>query len=139
MGLSVENARVGREHRDGDQGRRADRHVDGPSDRSPNVSRPASSSPPRLSPSKSCASIRFSPDSQRRGNQAAGLLSEDGREERKGDEYLQKREEVERARSEALAAAEREAIIAGGMRRGSEVASWAVCGTTTSSSRDYLW
>lgn len=138
MEVSTRNARVQGERCDGNRDGRADRNEVGQSDQSPTVSRLAASSPPRLSPSKSCASIRFSLNGQRRGNQEAGLLLGGGKE-RKTERHDQKREEENRARSEALATAESEAIIAGGMRRGSEVASWAVCGTTTNSSRGFLW
>lgn len=100
----------------------------------------------RSSPRKhTSSSVRFSPELSKihsDDNLAIGLASTTADEEKENieDSPHDNRGEVGRMRSEAVREAqEREAIVASGMRRGSEVASWAICGTTAKTSRDYLW
>lgn len=96
--------------------------------------------PQQFPSSKSCASVRFSPENASRNHQAVredvgvGMREDDVR--RREEEQVWDRA---KARATAERGAERDAVIAGGMRRGSEVASWAACGTINKSSRDYLW
>ena len=89
----------------------------------------------QLSASRSATAVRFS-------GQARG--SESGEQEHRSAE----RGEVEEVVGEAAsgtknAVMEREAgcdeKVAGRMRRGSEMASWAICGRSEKSARDYLW
>lgn len=84
-----------------------------------------------ISASKSSTIVRFSPGN----DQAEGIdTEEDG-----GGEYYKEVGESVRARAAVKEETVLDAKVAGEMRRGSEMASWATCGIREKSARDYLW
>lgn len=90
-----------------------------------------------LSASRSMTAVRFS-------GQARGSESGDEREHQGAEGGAEGKEVVGEAASGAEAAAVGrdggcDEKVAGKMRRGSEMASWATCGKSEKSARDYLW
>lgn len=89
-----------------------------------------SSSSRLLSSSKSSTGVRFSPGDEQEGFADEGEFTERARTAlaaKVGPDGTQRR-------SRGC-----DAKVASGMRRGSEMASWATCGAREKSAKDYLW
>lgn len=88
-----------------------------------------------LSAPKSSTAVHFSPGN----DQADGMEEQQKHVSENGDEEEREAGEGTASVHNKTQGTGCDLKVAGGMRRGSEVASWATCGATGTSARDYLW